>query len=790
MGFIVGKPLVLRLYTCLTEQHDLVLVALAALVCAIGAFVTFLLAALARDGGPTRRRWLGAAAVTSGTSVWATHFIAMLAFEPGVPAGYDPALTVASLALPIAVAWAAFRLADGGATAAALGGALLGFGFMAMHYLGMSAYVLAGEMVWDSAYVGVSVASALGFPALAFLLARRGPGLWVQAGAAAVLVLGIVALHFVGMAAILVLPDPGIVPPAGLVSPGTLAIGVGLGALGIVFAGLTAASHVLRGRRRDLAEAERLRSLADAAIEGLLVVDGPVVVASNHSMRELIGRAEDWFPGRRLEEVLHGALPMPAEGTHRTELDLLAASGETIPAEIVARPITWRGRPHHVLAVRDLRDRIAAEARIRFLAAHDPLTHLPNRAGFAEQLARAMESRGEAPFALIALDLDRFKMVNDTLGHAVGDALLVKAAQRLRGAVRTGDLVCRLGGDEFVVVQFAPGQPEAATRLAQRLCELMSRPFVVNGQILNIGTSIGIALHPADGQDQGTLARNADLALYRAKAEGRGTYRFFETEMDTRMQRRRLMEVELRTALALRQFHLLYQPLLDLTTGAVIGFEALIRWTHPERGVVSPGEFIPLAEETGLIVPIGEWVLREACREAAGWPAATGIAVNLSPIQFAAPGLVETVRAACAAAGLDPRRLELEITESVLLSGSEETLATLRALKALGCRISMDDFGTGYSSLSYLRSFPFDKIKIDRSFVTDVTRQGEAAAIVRAIVGLGRSLGMATTVEGVETEAQLDHLRAEGCDQAQGYLIGRPLPPAQAFAMLGRQEAA
>jgi diguanylate cyclase (GGDEF)-like protein len=778
---------VLRLYNCIVEQHDLILVGLAALVCATGAFVTFVLAGLARADG-RGRRWLAAAGLVSGTSVWATHFVAMLAFEPGVPTGYDPALTLVSLALPVLVGWAAFHLAAGGpAWRAAAGGALLGAGIMAMHYIGMAAYQIAGGMVWDTRYVAVSVGSALAFPVVAFLARRALPGFPGQAVAALLLILGVVALHFVGMAAILVLPDPDATPAEGLVPPDVLAAAVGLGALLILCAGLAAAAQALRFRRREREEAERLRSLADATIEGLLVCDGPRIVASNRSIRDLLGRPEAWLAGRALSEVIPD---LPGTPPPRAEVTLLPAEGEAIPAEIVARPIAWRGRPHRVLAVRDLRDRQEAEARIRFLAAHDPLTRLPNRAGFAEQFAQALAHRGGQPFAMVALDLDRFKMVNDTLGHAVGDALLVKAAARLRAAVRATDLVCRLGGDEFAVVQFAPGQPEAATALAQRLCELLSRPFLVNGQILNIGTSIGIALFPADGHDQATLTRNADLALYRAKSEGRGTYRFFETEMDSRMQRRRMMEVELRGALALRQFHLLYQPQLQIGTGTVTGFEALIRWSHPERGLVPPGDFIPLAEETGLIVPIGEWVLREACREAASWPVAATIAVNLSPVQFASPGLVETVRGACAAAGLDPRRLELEITESVLLAGSEATLATLRELKALGAQISMDDFGTGYSSLSYLRSFPFDKIKIDRSFITDVTHHGEAAAIVRAIVGLGRSLGMATTVEGVETEDQLAHLRAEGCDQAQGYLIGRPLPAQQAQAMLGAKLAA
>jgi diguanylate cyclase (GGDEF)-like protein len=397
---------------------------------------------------------------------------------------------------------------------------------------------------------------------------------------------------------------------------------------------------------------------------------------------------------------------------------------------------------------------------------------------------RDLPGRANAPFAMLALDLDRFKAVNDTLGHGVGDALLVKVAVRLRAAIRAQDIVCRLGGDEFAIIQFEGQQPAAATALAQRLIDLLSRPFLVNGHVLNVGTSVGIALSPEDGATLMDLTRSADLALYRAKHEGRGTFRFFETEMDTRMQHRRLLELELRSAIAMRQFHLLYQPQVDAGSGAVVGFEALIRWTHSTRGVISPVDFIPLAEETGLIVPIGDWVLREACREAAGWRPEISLSVNLSPVQFRNPGLIASVQGACAAAGLDPTRLELEITESVLLTDSAGTLETLRALKEFGVRIAMDDFGTGYSSLSYLRAFPFDKIKIDRSFVADVTSGGEAAAIVRAIIGLGRSLGMQTTVEGVETQAQFDHLRAEGCDQIQGYLVGRPLAPAAAGAML------
>ena len=783
----------LKVYTCIAEYHDPVLVAVAAVLCAIGAHTTFVQLHFARQGDLRHRlRWGALAAATTGLAVWATHFVAMLAFDPRVPAGYALGGTILSLILPMLMSGAAFALAllGAGAWRATLAGVILGLGVGAMHYTGMAAFEVAGLLLWDQGTVAASLILGITLTTVALRagLAAEGPA--ARIGAAALLALGICALHFIGMSAVTVLPHADGAPYEGAVTRDRLATLVGFAAFCLLVASLAAALLAHRGRRQREAEADRFRALVDAAVEGLLICDGDRIVESNSSVRALLGRDGGWLAGRPLaalvpQEALRAALLDPAGTTVETEI--ADAQGRPVAVELVSRAIVHHGRPHQVVAVRDLRDRRRAEERIRFLAHHDPLTRLPNRAGFAERLARLAEmpGRGAEGFALLALDLDRFKVVNDTLGHAMGDALLVKAADRLRAAVRSHDLVVRLGGDEFAVVQFAKGDPAAATALAQRLIDLLSRPFLIDGQVLNIGTSVGIALHPQDGAELPDLVRSADLALYRAKSEGRGTYRFFETEMDTRMQRRRLLELELRGALAMRQFHLLYQPQVDVGTGAVSGFEALIRWTHPVRGIVSPAEFIPLAEETGLIVPIGEWVLREACREAAGWPGAPFLSVNLSPVQFRSPGLVDAVRAACAATGFDPRRLELEITESVLLTDSDGTLATLRALKALGVRIAMDDFGTGYSSLSYLRSFPFDKIKIDRSFVRDVTEGGETAAIVRAIIGLGRSLGMRITVEGVETHEQLEHLRAEGCDQVQGYLTGRPLAPEAAVERLG-----
>ncbi|MFC7663388.1 putative bifunctional diguanylate cyclase/phosphodiesterase [Methylorubrum suomiense] len=399
----------------------------------------------------------------------------------------------------------------------------------------------------------------------------------------------------------------------------------------------------------------------------------------------------------------------------------------------------------------------------------------------------AAEEAG-APLAVLMLDLDRFKAVNDTLGHPVGDALLRKVAERLRNAARRDDVIARLGGDEFAILQVGQvgaDQPLAAEALANRLVDLVGRTYVLDGQMLNVGVSVGIALFPDDGRLPDDLLKHADLALYRAKADGRGTYRFFEPAMNAAVQARRSLEIDLRRALALKQFTLVFQPQIRLETGEVSGFEALLRWHHPERGLISPATFIPLAEEIGVIVGIGEWALRTACREAARWAQPASIAVNLSPIQFRGGKLVETVTLVLAQTGLDPARLELEITEGALLDDTDGVLTVLNGLRHLGVRISMDDFGTGYSSLSYLQKFPFDKIKIDQSFVRGMAGSAECGAIVRAIARLGASLGMRTTAEGVETADQLDAIRAEGCTEVQGYLTGRPMPASEAFALLG-----
>ena len=433
----------------------------------------------------------------------------------------------------------------------------------------------------------------------------------------------------------------------------------------------------------------------------------------------------------------------------------------------------------------DTTERRAVEARIAHLAQHDALTGLPNRVLFRVTLERALAfARRGHLLALLCLDLDQFKSVNDTLGHPVGDGLLQAVAERLHGCLRETDTVARLGGDEFGIVQTSIESPVDTTGLADRLIELMEAPFEIEDHQIVIGTSIGIAFAPQDGLDADELLKNADLALYRAKFDGRGVYRLFQTAMDAEMQMRRRLELDLRHALGSGQFEVYYQPLIDLKAEAVAGFEALLRWHHPERGLIPPDQFIPLAEEIGAIVPIGEWVLREACIAAAAWPAALSISVNLSPVQFKSRDLVATVTAALRDAGLASGRLELEITETVMLHDTAATLATLHELRRIGVRLAMDDFGTGYSSLSYLRRFPFDRIKIDQSFVRELGKQSDCGAIIRAVISLSRDLGMATTAEGVETREQLCALAEAGCSDIQGFLFSRPIPLRDIPAML------
>ena len=494
-------------------------------------------------------------------------------------------------------------------------------------------------------------------------------------------------------------------------------------------------------------------------------------------------------PGTPLTEIVDlrfeaGSIPAMTREQYlswRTSVAISAQPTDSIIEMRNGRTFKIRHRPlpdlGWVATHEDITEQRQAEIKIAHMAHHDSLTDLANRVLLNERLESALATfQGGEMLAVHHLDLDQFKAVNDTFGHPVGDKLLKIVAERLRGLVRSTDTIARMGGDEFVILQAPIADPAEASALAQAIIGSMSMPYDLDGHQAIVGASIGIAIGPGDGSNCDNLLRNADLALYRAKADGRGTFRFFEPVMDLQMQTRRTMEQDLRKALPAGQFELYYQPVVNVASNEIRGFEALIRWNHPDRGMIAPATFIPLAEEIGFIVPMGEWVIRQACIAAAKWPESIHVAVNISAVQFRSPDLMKVIVGALADSGLHPARLELEITETVLLHSKEATLAVLHQLRALGVRIAMDDFGTGYSSLTYLQCFPFDKIKIDRSFVKDVTENKGSLNIVRAVAALANGMGMTTTAEGVETQEQLASIAAEGCTEMQGFLFSRSIP--------------
>ena len=444
------------------------------------------------------------------------------------------------------------------------------------------------------------------------------------------------------------------------------------------------------------------------------------------------------------------------------------------------------GDPQYLVGViEDVTERVNTQERISHLAQHDALTDLPNRSAFNAALAERLEraQKASTSFAVLSLDLDRFKDVNDVFGHPVGDMMMRATAERL-AAEADGAFVARIGGDEFMILMPDDARREDVLSLAERLVEAIGKELEVDDYLPHVGLSVGIAVYPDDGPDAATLLANADSALYRAKREGRGRVCFFETEMDRELRDRRLLQHDLRQAMEQNELQIYFQPQARMDS-EIVGFEVLLRWKHPTRGFVPPDQFIPLAEENGLIIQIGEWVLREACREAASWPRPLQVAVNLSPVQFQAGDLERSIHQVLLETGLAPTRLEVEITEGVLIGDFGRAVNLLRRLKALGIRIAMDDFGTGYSSLSYLQSFPFDKIKIDRSFILNLGATPQSAEIVRAVLSLAHALHIPVVAEGVETESQRAFLAGETCEEMQGYLIGRPEPIEHYFDLIG-----
>ncbi|KMO28058.1 hypothetical protein VQ02_32310 [Methylobacterium variabile] len=767
----------------LVALHDGQLLGLSLLIAVLASVTTIDLLHHARGtAGSSRGIWLSAAAIAGGVGLWASQVIAQLAVRPDSDLfRHSEPLLLGLLVMTLAV--------GGGARAAVsaprriapgLGGGVIGLGLAAVGAAVSASLPSAGGPAW-LAGLCLSAAAGAALAGLALALSLRESPAARTAGAV-VLSAAVMVPH----AVCLVAAGGGLAPAA---LDGQLAASLGFASLTLLVLAFTGLSLDGRARRRREAQ-ELIHSLADAAVEGIAVCEGRRIVTVNTSLAELIGRAPATLIGRPITEILPEAVVSRLDaGPHGeiVEAELAGADGEVLPVDVIRRPLG--SRPCHAVAFRDLRARRQAERDIQFLAHHDALTGLPNRASFRARLDEeiALARASGRLVAVLCLDLDRFKDVNDLYGHAMGDALLQALARWVSPVLGPRQMMARLGGDEFAVLMPDVERREEVGRLAEEVLRVIREGNGRAGGGPILATSIGIALCPTDADDAQTLLNHADAALYAAKNHGRGTHRFFESVLAAQIRDRRSLEHDLRHAAERGELRVVYQPQMAVGSGTIVGFEALLRWQHPERGNVPPDRFIPIAEETGSILGIGEWVLRETCREAASWDRKLRIAVNVSAVQLHAPGFAELIHEILFTTGLAPARLELEITETALVRDPVRALATLRRIKALGVRIAMDDFGTGYSSLSNLRAFPFDKIKIDRSFIRAVDVNRETAAIMRAVLGLGRGLGLPVLAEGVETSAELAFLDAEACHEAQGYLLGRPGPIAQ-FAEHTREE--
>jgi diguanylate cyclase (GGDEF)-like protein/PAS domain S-box-containing protein len=789
-----------QVYDCLTVDHDWRLVVLAGAVCFLASAVAISLFHRAQATiGRAQLVWLTLDAAAAGCGIWATHFIAMLAYDPTIGAGYNLVLTVLSLLIAVLITGAGLgtALLDFGRWTAVFGGAVFGGGIAAMHYTGMMALEVPGRITWAPNLVVASIVLGIAFGALALYFASRRDD-WLSALTATILfALAILFTHFTGMGAVLIVADPTRINDPASLSPASLSLviaGVATIILGIC---LVAALSDRQSERK----LRRQKLLLDTALEnmaqGLCMFDADGrIVLFNERFAKMSGLPAASLKGLSLLELIkHGkaageiavdpeeffarVVAAAREGKSNTRVIETSAKRALRVIEQPMREGGW------VSTLEDITEWREAQAQISHMAHHDALTGLANRTRLVEQLENALAVlplRGGS-IAVHFIDLDRFKNVNDTLGHDGGDFLLKTVAERLRAVIRIDDTVARLGGDEFVVVQTGINGRDQAENFARRLAAAVTAPMKLREQTIIATVSVGVAMAPEDGSNAERLLKSADLALYKAKADGRNCIRFFLAEMDAELQARFKLERIVRDAVQHDRFELHYQPLFEMSERRLIGFEALIRLPAEDGTLIEPLVFIPVAEELRLIDKIGAWVLREACRTAATWPDNLTVAVNLSPLQFSAGSISDVVAAALKEAGLAAHRLELEITETLLLGNSEAIMAELQTLKAMGVAIVMDDFGTGYSSLSYLWRFPFDKIKIDRSFMQGFEGSSrDAKTVVKTIIALGRQLNMRVTVEGVETAAQAAFLDKADGDQAQGFFFGRPVPASEVSA--------
>lgn len=824
----------------MTGVYDDRLVALSFAVAVLASYTAIdLVGRVSAAAGRSRRIWFMAAAAAMGTGIWSMHFLGMLAFHLPVPIHYSVPLWLLSIAIAMVASVLAVSTMTGDTvTIPRLMAAAprVGIAIAAMHYVGMASIRIPGTMSYDPVLVAVSVAIAVASSGVALLLMLRYAsmtglrGVAGKLGGALVMGLAICGMHYTGMAAASFhAPSahaPGNLGPGLLIASRVLATTVAAGTLAVL--GLAVAGAAIERRvRGTLAERVRLqeevhvrrsearfRALVQRSSDVILILDASSRIRySSPAIERIFGYPADSAAGTHLLDLLH---PDDAPAARAYFEEAAASSGDL-------RPAVWRlrhsdGGWRHVdcaganltddqwvggivLNVRDISERVKLEAELTHQAFHDSLTGLANRVLFRDRVEHALkrEGRVDTGVAVLFLDLDDFKTVNDSLGHDAGDGLLCSVAARLLNATRGCDTVARLGGDEFGVSLENVQGPEDAIVVAQRILKAMKPPFHVAGREVRMSVSLGVVL-AREGEGIEALLRHADLAMYSAKQAGKNRFELFAPEMHSRIVERLRLEADLRSAVSRlgeddEEFYLVYQPIVELATGSITSAEALVRWEHPERGMVSPADFIPLAEEMGVIDALGRWIVRQACREAARWESAPGraaasISINISGRQLSNRALIGEVEEVLRATGLAADRVIFEITETAMMSDTEEALRSLGTIRAMGIRVAVDDFGTGYSSLSYLQKFPVDILKIDKSFVEAVSGGGQASALTRTIVALADTLALRTVAEGIETVEQAEHLAVLGCDSGQGYLFAAPLRAEEARALLLSGEAA